>query len=111
MTLKQISGLGSKTINSWIRICGITPRTLTKNLTSTQWQKLLKLYEQHKVPNLKVRIQLAIEKKTYKGWRHSLNLPVRGQNTHQNAQTQRKLSPLRKSYHDWKNSLSIFSRV
>lgn len=113
-TLHQIPGLGSKTIKIWIRSCGLTSRTLTQNITPNQWQRLVRLYERHSISPMKVNIQQAILKKTYKGWRHNLNLPVRGQKTHRNAQTQRKLSPLRRTYHDWKipsNSLKTLQKT
>lgn len=95
-TLLQISGINHKTILQLIRYCGLSPQSLPENITSNQKQKLIHLLEQFPNPNLKYNIQNLINKKTYRGWRHSINLPVRGQNTHRNAKTQRRLNPMRK---------------
>lgn len=71
-----------------------------KDLSEADIQRITQFIEDHYIieTDLKKEIRTNIENlkliKCYRGLRHSLNLPVRGQRTHTNARTRKKLSRL-----------------
>lgn len=96
--LKSIYGLN--THNSFF-ICnylGLNPKSKTSTLTKIELTSIEYYIEQNYITklNLKQEIQLNIKNliklKCYKGKRHSLGLPVRGQRTRSNGKTQKRLS-------------------
>lgn len=96
--LNLIYGLGIKTS---MRICyaiGINKKITFYQLTTNQRRKLQKHIADSYIlqgalkKEIKLNINRLIENKSYKGKRHSLHLPVRGQRTRTNARTGKKLN-------------------
>lgn len=92
--LTKIYGIGENNVLEVLKKADIKPATRTKNLTDKQVSKLQKAIGNYKVEgSLKREIQENIQRlkriKSYRGIRHSKNLPVRGQRTRSNARTKR----------------------
>ena len=91
--LTYIYGIGLTTSQKMLAEVGVNPDTRVKDLSETEISKLRE-YIEH---NLKVEgdlrrevslnIKRLIEIGCYRGVRHRHGLPVRGQNTKQNART------------------------
>ena len=93
--LTYIYGIGLTTAQKMLAEVGVNPDTRVKDLSETEISKLRE-YIEH---NLKVEgdlrrevslnIKRLIEIGCYRGVRHRHGLPVRGQNTKQNARTRK----------------------
>ncbi|MCL2811460.1 MAG: 30S ribosomal protein S13 [Clostridia bacterium] len=93
--LTYIFGIGLKTSQQTLAATGISPDTRIKDLTEQEINKL----RDHIERNLKVEgdlrrevslnIKRMVEIGCYRGVRHRRGLPVRGQNTKQNARTRK----------------------
>ena len=93
--LTYIFGIGLKTSQDILAATGVNPDTRVKDLTEQDVNKIRE-YIEH---NLKVEgdlrrdvsldIKLLMEIGCYRGVRHRKGLPVRGQNTKQNARTRK----------------------
>ena len=93
--LTYIFGIGLKTAQRIIATTGMNPDTRVKDLTEQEITKLRDYIEK----NLKVEgdlrrevslnIKRMVEIGCYRGVRHRRGLPVRGQNTKQNARTRK----------------------
>ena len=93
--LTYIYGIGLTTSKKIIAETGVNPDTRVKDLSETEISKL-RDYIEH---NLKVEgdlrrdvslnIKRLMEINSYRGVRHRRGLPVRGQNTKQNARTRK----------------------
>ena len=93
--LTYIYGIGLTTSKQIIAETGINPDTRVKDLSENEISKLREYIEK----NLKVEgdlrrevslnIKRLIEIGSYRGVRHRRSLPVRGQNTKQNARTRK----------------------
>ena len=92
--LPYIFGIGPSLAAKIIADCGLDPNKRTKNLNEEEINKLQKEIEKYKVEgDLKREIQENIKRLqaigSYRGLRHSKNLPARGQRTRTNARTKR----------------------
>ncbi len=93
--LTYIYGIGLKTSQSILESTGVDPDTRVKDLSESDVSKLREYIEK----NMKVEgdlrrdttmnIKRLIEIGCYRGIRHRKGLPVRGQNTKQNARTRK----------------------
>ena len=93
--LTYIFGIGLKTAQATLKATGVNPDTRVKDLTKDE-EALIREYIEH---NLKVEgdlrrdvslnIKRLVEIGCYRGVRHRRGLPVRGQNTKQNARTRK----------------------
>lgn len=95
-SLKKIFGLGVGKILKICSVLGLHYTTRLYTLTSIQFSKLKFLVERHNFVGKQLQ-QIIIWKinkikrmNSYKSFRHKLRLPVRGQRTRTNAQTQKK---------------------
>jgi len=93
-SLPYIYGIGPFLAKKIIKECNIDPDKRTKNLTEEEINKLQKAVENYKVEgDLRREVQGNIKRLqeigTYRGMRHSKNLPARGQRTKTNARTKR----------------------
>ena len=93
--LTYIYGIGRVTSNLVLQATGINPDTRVKDLTEDEVSKIRE-YIDHNLPvegELKREVKLNIKRLTeigcYRGIRHRKGLPVRGQNTKQNARTRK----------------------
>nr|AST08670.1 ribosomal protein S13 [Chlorella heliozoae] len=93
----EIYGLGKHNASQICDLLGISVDRRLKQLSSLQLEHLTQLVNQNynigseiKRSNIK-NIQRLIKIASYKGFRHTEGLPVRGQRTHGNSRTRRKL--------------------
>lgn len=93
--LTYIYGIGRVTSNLVLKATGINPDTRVKDLTEDEISKIRE-YIDHNLAvegELKREVKLNIKRLTeigcYRGIRHRKGLPVRGQNTKQNARTRK----------------------
>ena len=94
ISLTYIFGIGLPTSKKILASCGISEDTRTKNLTEDELFKIRKEIENIKIEgDLRREVSLNIKRLQeigcYRGIRHRKNLPVRGQNTKQNARTRK----------------------
>ncbi|MBR4459791.1 MAG: 30S ribosomal protein S13, partial [Clostridia bacterium] len=88
-------GIGLTTSQKLLADVGINPDTRVKDLSETDISKLRDYIEHHlKVEGdlrreVSMNIKRLIEIGSYRGVRHRRGLPVRGQNTKQNARTRK----------------------
>ena len=93
--LTYIFGIGRKTSNDILGKTGINPDTRVKDLTENEVSKLREYIEHHvKVEGdlrreVSMNIKRLVEIGCYRGVRHRRSLPVRGQNTKNNARTRK----------------------
>ena len=93
--LTYIYGIGLTTSQQIIAETGINPDTRVKDLSETEISKLREYIEHHlKVEGdlrreVSLNIKRLVEIGCYRGVRHRRGLPVRGQNTKQNARTRK----------------------
>ena len=93
--LTYIYGIGKPTAQKILAETGVNPDTRVKDLTEDEVNKI-RLYVEH---NLRVEgdlhrevalnVKRLMEIGCYRGVRHRKGLPVRGQNTKQNARTRK----------------------
>ncbi|MCL2867579.1 MAG: 30S ribosomal protein S13 [Clostridia bacterium] len=93
--LTYIFGIGAATSRQIIQSTGISPDTRVKDLSEAEISKLREYIEHNlKVEgdlrrDISMNIKRLIEIGCYRGVRHRRGLPVRGQNTKQNARTRK----------------------
>ncbi len=93
--LTYVFGIGRKTSNEILAKTGINPDTRVKDLTEQDVGKLRDYIDHHvKVEGdlrreVSMNIKRLMEIGCYRGLRHRRGLPVRGQNTKQNARTRK----------------------
>jgi small subunit ribosomal protein S13 len=93
--LTYIFGIGLPTSQKILVATGISPDTRVKNLTDDEAQKLrAELENNYKVEGdlrreISMNIKRLMDIGCYRGLRHRLGLPVRGQHTKTNARTRK----------------------
>lgn len=93
--LTYIYGIGRETSNKILQATGVNPDTRVKDLTEDEISAIRLYIEKNCVVegDLKREVSLNIKRLQeigcYRGIRHRKNLPVRGQNTKQNARTRK----------------------
>ena len=93
--LTYIFGIGLKTSQELLKITGINPDTRTRDLTEDEVVKLRDVIDKNGVVEGDLRrerqmnIKRLVDIGCYRGRRHRLGLPVRGQNTKNNARTRK----------------------
>ena len=92
--LTYIYGIGRSTANEILKNAGINPDTKMKDLTEEELGKIREqLNNYHIEGDLRREVSMNIrslrEIGSYRGLRHKNNLPVRGQNTKNNARTRK----------------------
>lgn len=97
--LRKVFGLGPQLVNKLCNKYNFHENLTIGELTTQQIQELTNGLVKSKLPleiklrnRIHERIDTLITLKCYRGIRHGLCLPVRGQRTHTNAQTQKKLA-------------------
>ena len=95
IALTYIYGIGLTTSQKMLAEVGINPDTRVKDLSENDISKLRDYIEHHlKVEGdlrreVSLNIKRLVEIGCYRGVRHRRGLPVRGQNTKQNARTRK----------------------
>ena len=93
--LTYIFGIGLKTSQQILAVTGVNPDTRVKDLSEEDTQKLRReIEDNHKVEGdlrreISMNIKRLIDIGCYRGQRHRLGLPVRGQRTKTNARTRK----------------------
>ena len=95
IALTYIYGIGLTTSQKILQVTNISPDTRAKDLTDAEVKKLYDYIERN-VPTegqVKQKVFQAIKRlkdiRSYRGVRHKLGLPVRGQNTRSNSRTRK----------------------
>ncbi|WP_018703346.1 MULTISPECIES: 30S ribosomal protein S13 [Sporomusaceae] len=95
ISLTYIYGVGPTLSKEILATAGINPDTRTRDLTEEEVAKLRELIDKnYKVEGdlrreQQLNVKRLIEIGSYRGRRHRLGLPVRGQNTKNNARTRK----------------------
>lgn len=92
--LSYLYGIGRKNVVDILKKAKVNGATRIKALSEDEQKRIQKILEEYKIEgDLKVEIQGNIKRLkevgSYRGIRHSKNLPVRGQRTKSNARTKR----------------------
>ena len=100
-SLRNIYGLGKYKINFLCKTIGLSPNMKTEKLSSEKLKKLVKVVNSLNIiitselkKQLSLNLKTLISIKCYRGLRKLKRLPVRGQRTHTNAKTSRKIKYL-----------------
>ncbi len=95
VALTYIYGIGLPTSKQILSATKINPDTRVKDLNDTEIRKLYEYIDKNVSTEgqVKQKIFLAIKRlkdiRTYRGMRHKVGLPVRGQNTRSNGKTRK----------------------
>ncbi len=95
IALTYIFGIGLKTSQDLLRKTGVNPDTRTRDLTEDEVVKLRDAIDKNVIVEGDLRrerqmnIKRLVDIGCYRGRRHRLGLPVRGQNTKNNARTRK----------------------
>ena len=95
IALTYIYGIGRTTSQKLLKLAGVNPDTRTRDLTEDEVVKLRDVIDKEAIVegDLRRERQMAIKRLVdigcYRGRRHRLGLPVRGQNTKNNARTRK----------------------
>ena len=93
IALTYIYGIGLTTSQNLLKETGINPDTRTRDLTEDEVVKLRDIIDKNVIVEGDLRreqslnIKRLVEIGCYRGRRHRMGLPVRGQNTKNNART------------------------
>ena len=94
--LTYVYGIGRTTADKILAATGINPDTRVKDLTREEEAKIRDYIDQANIivegdlrRNVALDIKRLVEIGCYRGLRHRRGLPVRGQNTKQNARTRK----------------------
>ena len=95
ISLTDIYGIGLTTAQTILAIADVNPDTRTRDLTEDEVVRLRDAIDKNAVVegDLRREVQMNIKRLVdigcYRGRRHRLGLPVRGQNTKNNARTRK----------------------
>ena len=95
IALTYIFGIGLKTSQDILAATGINPDTRASDLTEDEVAKLREYIDKNHLVEgdlrreISLNIKRLVEIGCYRGRRHRLGLPVRGQNTKNNARTRK----------------------
>lgn len=94
ISLTYLYGIGRSNVPKLLKTANVSPNKRVNALTEDEVKRIHKALEEYKIEgDLKAEIFENIktlkEIKSYRGLRHSRNLPARGQRTRSNARTKR----------------------
>jgi len=92
--LTYIFGIGRSRSNQILSDAGVNPDTRVKDLTESELSAIREQIEKYSLEgdlrrDVSMNIKRLREINSYRGRRHKMNLPVRGQNTKNNARTRK----------------------
>lgn len=92
--LTYIFGIGRSRSNKILSDAGVNPDTRVKDLTESELSAIREQVEKYTLEgdlrrDISMNIKRLREINSYRGRRHKANLPVRGQNTKNNARTRK----------------------
>ena len=95
-SLQYLYGIGLKKSEEILKLCNIDPKKRSKDLTDAEVQKIRsliesspELYEGGLRQQVFQHIKRLKDIRSYRGIRHKIGLPVRGQRTRSNARTRK----------------------
>jgi small subunit ribosomal protein S13 len=94
ISLTYIYGIGKPTAEQILAQAGISEETRVRDLTEEELNKIREIIDKLKVEGdlrreISLNIKRLMEIGSFRGLRHRLGLPVRGQNTKNNARTRK----------------------
>lgn len=94
ISLTYIFGIGKQTAIKILAEAGVSEETRTRDLTEDELNKIREIIDALKVEGdlrreISLNIKRLMEIGSYRGLRHRRGLPVRGQNTKNNARTRK----------------------
>ncbi|MBG9981558.1 30S ribosomal protein S13 [Aerococcaceae bacterium DSM 111020] len=94
ISLTYVYGIGKSTAEKVVSEANVDPNTRVKDLTNDELDRLRSVVDSIKVEgDLRREVSMDIKRLqeigSYRGLRHRRNLPVRGQNTKNNARTRK----------------------
>ena len=94
ISLTYIYGIGKKTAQKVLAEAGVSEDTRVRDLTEDELNKIREIIDKLKVEGdlrreISLNIKRLMEIGCYRGLRHRRGLPVRGQNTKNNARTRK----------------------
>ena len=94
ISLTYIFGIGRSTSNEILEKAGVDKDIKVKDLTEEQEGKIRTVVEEYKIEGelrkeIRLNIKRLLDIKSYRGLRHKMGLPVRGQKTKTNARTRK----------------------
>ena len=94
ISLQYIYGIGPTTAKNILAAAGVSEDTRTKNLTEEELNKIRNEATKYQTEGdlrreVALNIKRLMEIGSYRGMRHRKGLPVRGQNTRNNARTRK----------------------
>lgn len=92
--LTYVFGIGRARSNKILADAGVNPDTRVKDLTESELQAIRDQVEKYTLEgdlrrDISLNIKRLREINSYRGRRHRMNLPVRGQNTKNNSRTRK----------------------
>lgn len=92
--LTYIFGIGRSRSNQILSDAGVNPDTRVKDLTESELSAIREQIDKYALEgdlrrDISMNIKRLREINSYRGRRHKMNLPVRGQNTKNNARTRK----------------------
>ncbi len=92
--LTYIFGIGRARSNKILQDAGVNPDTRVKDLTESELQAIRDQIDNYTLEgdlrrDVSLNIKRLREINSYRGRRHKMNLPVRGQNTKNNSRTRK----------------------
>ena len=113
--LIKIYGIGNNNAEKICRHFGFLKKIRVKDLTQNDWSNVLKYIRRQKIKiekdlkkKLKFNISNLINIRNYRGLRHFKGLPVRGQRSHSNSKTQKKLYKGRSNQRNFSTNSLIY---
>lgn len=94
ISLTYIYGIGNTTAKIILEKAGVSEDTRVKDLTDDELNKIREVVDTYKIEGdlrreTNLNIKRLMEIASYRGMRHRRGLPVRGQNTKNNARTRK----------------------
>ena len=94
IALRYIQGIGPTLSKQVLVKAKVSPDVRVKNMTEEEINRIQKVLEEYVIEgDLRRRVEENVKRlkaiKSYRGFRHSMGLPVRGQRTRSNARTKR----------------------
>ena len=94
ISLTYIFGIGRPTAEKVLAEAGVSEETRVRDLTEDELNKIREIIDRYKVEGdlrreVSLNIKRLMEIGCYRGLRHRRGLPVRGQNTKNNARTRK----------------------
>lgn len=94
ISLTYIYGIGNTTAKTILEKAGVNEDTRVKDLTDDELNKIREVVDTYKIEGdlrreTNLNIKRLMEIASYRGIRHRRGLPVRGQNTKNNARTRK----------------------